>query len=115
MRGRCEIDGDDTDGFQPLFLSEALALASGPWFVSQLTATSIKPLTQQCQTLTLPKPLVEFANRPMIHHQVEALAAAGVTDIVLAVNYRPEVMTKFLKKVWFELESTLDIGLHSPV
>lgn len=51
------------------------------------------------QTLTLPKPLVEFANKPMILHQVEALAAAGVTDIVLAVNYRPEIMTAALKKV----------------
>ena len=52
-----------------------------------------------CQTLTLPKPLVEFANRPMILHQIESLAAAGVTDIVLAVNYRPDIMAKALKKV----------------
>jgi mannose-1-phosphate guanylyltransferase len=35
----------------------------------------------------------------MIQHQIEALAAAGVTDIVLAVNYRPEVMTEALKTV----------------
>ncbi len=35
----------------------------------------------------------------MIVHQIEALVAAGVTDIVLAVNYRPEVMEKFLKDV----------------
>jgi len=35
----------------------------------------------------------------MILHQVEALAAAGVTDIVLAVNYRPDVMISVLKKV----------------
>jgi NDP-sugar pyrophosphorylase family protein len=35
----------------------------------------------------------------MILHQVEALAAAGVTDIVLAVNYRPEVMEKHLAEV----------------
>ena len=35
----------------------------------------------------------------MIAHQIEALAAAGVTDIVLAVNYRPEVMTEALQKV----------------
>lgn len=47
----------------------------------------------------MPKPLVEFANKPMILHQVESLAAAGVTDIVLAVNYRPEIMTAALKKV----------------
>lgn len=43
--------------------------------------------------------MVEFANRPMILHQVESLAAAGVTDIVLAVNYRPDVMVSTLKKV----------------
>jgi len=55
--------------------------------------TRLRPLT-----LTLPKPLVEFANKPMIEHQVAALADAGVTDIVLAVNYRPEVMTKALQK-----------------
>ena len=34
----------------------------------------------------------------MIEHQVEALAAAGVSDIVLAVNYRPDVMIGALKK-----------------
>jgi len=55
------------------------------------------------QTLTLPKPLVEFGNKPMILHQVESLAAAGVTDIVLAVNYRPEIMTAALKKVCLAL------------
>lgn len=35
----------------------------------------------------------------MIVHQIEALVAAGVTDIVLAVNYRPEIMEKFLAEV----------------
>ena len=53
----------------------------------------------QLQTLTYPKPLVEFANKPMIQHQIEALAAAGVTDVVLAVNYRPEIMAEALKTV----------------
>ena len=51
------------------------------------------------QTLTYPKPLVEFANKPMIQHQIEALASAGVTDVVLAVNYRPEIMAEALKEV----------------
>lgn len=41
----------------------------------------------------------------MILHQVEALAAAGVTDIVLAVNYRPEIMSSALKKVQGRNES----------
>jgi mannose-1-phosphate guanylyltransferase len=35
----------------------------------------------------------------MIQHQIEALAAAGVTDVVLAVNYRPEIMAEALKTV----------------
>lgn len=47
----------------------------------------------------MPKPLVEFANKPMILHQIEALAAVGVTDVVLAVNYRPEIMERVLKEV----------------
>ncbi|KAJ3009181.1 mannose-1-phosphate guanyltransferase [Thoreauomyces humboldtii] len=55
--------------------------------------TRLRPLT-----LTMPKPLVEFANKPMILHQIEALVEAGVTDIVLAVNYRPEIMAAFMKR-----------------
>ena len=43
----------------------------------------------------------------MIEHQVESLAAAGVTDIVLAVNYRPEIMANALKKVGL-LQATWD-------
>lgn len=35
----------------------------------------------------------------MILHQIEALAEAGVTDIVLAVNYRPEMMESRLREV----------------
>ncbi|RKO95588.1 nucleotide-diphospho-sugar transferase, partial [Caulochytrium protostelioides] len=60
--------------------------------------TRLRPLT-----LTMPKPLVEFANRPMILHQIEALVRAGVTDIVLAVNYRPEIMSDFISKYEKEL------------
>ncbi|PVU87631.1 hypothetical protein BB560_004974 [Smittium megazygosporum] len=55
--------------------------------------TRLRPLT-----LTLPKPLVEFANKPMILHQIEALVKVGVKDVVLAVNYKPEVMVSVLKK-----------------
>ncbi|QPG73064.1 mannose-1-phosphate guanyltransferase [Brettanomyces nanus] len=49
--------------------------------------TRLRPLT-----LSIPKPLVEFANKPMILHQIKALADVGCTEIVLAVNYKPEVM-----------------------
>ncbi|CAK7565499.1 MAG: mannose-1-phosphate guanyltransferase [Sporothrix epigloea] len=56
--------------------------------------TRLRPLT-----LSVPKPLVEFGNKPMIMHQIEALADAGVTDVVLAVNYRPEIMEARLSKI----------------
>ncbi|CAI4228337.1 unnamed protein product [Auanema sp. JU1783] len=47
--------------------------------------TRLRPLT-----LTQPKPLVEFANKAMMLHQIEALASVGVTTVVLAVSYRAE-------------------------
>jgi len=44
-------------------------------------------------TLTVPKPLVHFGNKPILCHQIEALAGAGVTEIILAANVMPEAMT----------------------
>ena len=70
--------------------------------------TRLRPLT-----LTVPKPLVEFSNKPMILHQIEALAAAGVTDIVLAVNYRPEVMVDFIKKYEKELNVSISFSVET--
>ncbi|CAZ84588.1 unnamed protein product [Tuber melanosporum] len=70
--------------------------------------TRLRPLT-----LTLPKPLVEFGNKPMILHQVESLAAAGVTDIVLAVNYRPDVMISVLKKYEEQYGVTITFSIES--
>lgn len=58
--------------------------------------TRLRPLTLSC-----PKPLVEFANRPMITHQIEALKNAGCTEVVLAINYQPEVMLGFINE-WQE-------------
>ncbi|KAJ3098093.1 mannose-1-phosphate guanyltransferase [Phlyctochytrium planicorne] len=68
--------------------------------------TRLRPLT-----LTIPKPLVEFGNKPMIVHQIEALVKAGVKDVVLAVNYRPEIMVKAMKKY----EEELDVKIHFSV
>lgn len=56
--------------------------------------TRLRPLT-----LTAPKPLVPFCNKPMIIHQIEALKAVGVTEVILAVAYRPEAM-KAEMDVW---------------
>ncbi|KAM6523618.1 mannose-1-phosphate guanyltransferase [Fusarium solani] len=70
--------------------------------------TRLRPLT-----LTLPKPLVEFGNKPMIVHQIEALVAAGVTDIVLAVNYRPEIMEKFLAEYEEKYNINIEFSVES--
>ncbi|XP_047990868.1 mannose-1-phosphate guanyltransferase beta [Leguminivora glycinivorella] len=53
--------------------------------------TRLRPLT-----LSRPKPLVEFANKPILLHQIEALVEAGVTQVILAVSYRAEDMEKEL-------------------
>jgi mannose-1-phosphate guanylyltransferase len=64
--------------------------------------TRLRPLT-----LSVPKPLVDFGNKPMILHQIEALKEVGVTEVVLAINYQPEVMLNFLK----DFESKLGIKI----
>ncbi|CAA7019071.1 unnamed protein product [Microthlaspi erraticum] len=62
--------------------------------------TRLRPLT-----LSMPKPLVEFGNKPMILHQIEALKDAGVTEAVLAINHQqPEVMLNFVKEYEKKLE-----------
>lgn len=55
--------------------------------------TRLRPLT-----LSRPKPLVEFANKPILLHQIEALVDAGVTEVILAVSYRAEEMERELSK-----------------
>jgi mannose-1-phosphate guanylyltransferase len=39
--------------------------------------TRLRPLT-----LSRPKPLVEFANKPILLHQIEALKEAGVREVI---------------------------------
>ncbi|KAJ3036848.1 mannose-1-phosphate guanyltransferase [Rhizophlyctis rosea] len=65
--------------------------------------TRLRPLT-----FSKPKPLVDFANRPMILHQIEALVAVGVRDIVLAVNYQPDVMVEAMHKI----EEQYNVKIH---
>lgn len=58
--------------------------------------TRLRPLT-----LAMPKPLVPFVNKPMIIHQVMALKEVGVTEVVLAVAYRPDAMFEEMSR-WAE-------------
>jgi len=55
--------------------------------------TRLRPLT-----LSVPKPIVEFGNKPSIIHQIEALVKIGVTEVVLAVNYQPELMNACMQQ-----------------
>lgn len=53
--------------------------------------TRLRPLT-----LSVPKPLVPFANKPMLMHQILALHEVGVTHVILAVSYMSEMLEKTL-------------------
>jgi mannose-1-phosphate guanylyltransferase len=55
--------------------------------------TRLRPLT-----LSKSKPLVEFINKPILCHQIEALKSVGVDEIILAINYQPERMYEFIKE-----------------
>ncbi|KAM9996323.1 hypothetical protein ACTFIV_009383 [Dictyostelium citrinum] len=79
--------------------------------------TRLRPLT-----LSKPKPIVEFANKAMILHQIEALCKIGVNEVVLAVNYRPQLMSQYLepyeKKLGIKISyshETVPLGTAGPL
>ena len=51
--------------------------------------TRLRPLT-----LSKPKPLVEFANKSMLLHQIEALVEAGVNQVSIVIMRQT---TKYIK------------------
>lgn len=56
--------------------------------------TRLRPLT-----FSVSKPLVDFANKPILVHQIEALANVGVTEIILAMSFtQPKQMMDTLKE-----------------
>jgi NDP-sugar pyrophosphorylase family protein len=62
----------------PMHDVQAVILAGGK-------GTRLRPIT-----LDRPKPLVPVANRPLIVHQLNHLARAGVKDVTLALGYSAE-------------------------
>ncbi|MFL6240028.1 MAG: sugar phosphate nucleotidyltransferase [Actinomycetes bacterium] len=52
--------------------------------------TRLRPLT-----VTTPKPLLPVAGRPFIDHQLDRLRNAGVTHVVLATSYQPDVFAAY--------------------
>ena len=53
---------------------------------------------RSAHTLLSTPPTTLPGNKPMICHQIEALKEAGCDEVVLAINYRPQVMMDFLKE-----------------
>lgn len=52
--------------------------------------TRLRPLTSN-----FPKPMVPVANKPMMEHIVALLRSHGITDIMCALFYQPEVITTY--------------------
>ena len=50
--------------------------------------TRLRPLTED-----VPKPLLPVGQRPIIEHVVRSLAAGGVTEVVLALGFRPDAFS----------------------
>jgi mannose-1-phosphate guanylyltransferase len=63
---------------------QALILAGGK-------GTRLRPLT-----VYTPKPIVPVLNRPFLTYQLELLRRAGVTEIILSLNYQPDKIEQIL-------------------
>jgi mannose-1-phosphate guanylyltransferase len=70
--------------------------------------TRLRPLTAED-----PKPTVEFANKPSVIHQIEALVKVGVTEVVLAVSYQSNVLAEcvdqWVKKLALQVKITYSV------
>jgi UDP-N-acetylglucosamine diphosphorylase / glucose-1-phosphate thymidylyltransferase / UDP-N-acetylgalactosamine diphosphorylase / glucosamine-1-phosphate N-acetyltransferase / galactosamine-1-phosphate N-acetyltransferase len=64
-------------------ITKAVLLAAGK-------GTRMKELTND-----IPKPMLEVRGKPILLHIVEGLASAGVTDFLIVVGYRADVVQSF--------------------
>ena len=56
--------------------------------------TRLRPLT-----LSVPKPLIQFCNKPIIEHQIEALVTVNVTHVILSVGCHMESIEGTIEKL----------------
>ncbi len=69
--------------------------------------TRLRPLT-----MLRPKPLVEFANKTVLELQVEALVAAGVTEVVLAIGFQKEILLDFAERLQARLKVRITMSVE---
>jgi len=70
--------------------------------------TRLRPLT-----FTKPKPLVEFCNKSIVKHQIDALAAVGVDHVILCVQHLAEQLEAELKPYGETIGVRIDISLEN--
>lgn len=56
---------------------------------------------------------MEFCNSPQLLLQLQALAAAGVTEVILAISYAPNVMEEFILQAQRDLNIKI-VCSHEP-
>lgn len=64
-------------------------------------------------TFSVPKPVVPFCNKPMLLWQLEALAACGVSEVVLAVSYRSEDLQRIMEPLATALGMKLTFSVET--
>ncbi len=65
---------------------------------------------------TLPKPLVEVGDRPVLWHVMKIYASQGFTHFILALGYRGDMIKRyFLEYDWQSRDFTLNLGNGAPV
>ena len=69
--------------------------------------TRLRPLT-----FDVPKPMVDFANKPILEHQIEALVAAGVNEIVLGVGFQSDRMRSYCEDLAKKLGITIFMSIE---
>jgi len=65
---------------------------------------------------TVPKPLVEVGERPVLWHVMKIYAAQGFTDFILALGYHGDLIKRyFLEYDWQSRDFTLALGDGAPL